>query len=152
MPMLWPHPRAVSGAIDPPMDNRYVPERNHIVWLDFEPTKGKEIGKYRPALVLSSREYNRKTGLLICCPVSTSIRGGLTEVPLENLDQPSVVAANLIQTLAWAERKVKFIAEAESGVMDAVLHRIIPLIGADRLLARNRLPLPETPSTTEGSP
>jgi mRNA-degrading endonuclease toxin of MazEF toxin-antitoxin module len=38
-----------------------------IVWLDFEPTKGREIGKYRPALVLSSREYNRKTGLLICC-------------------------------------------------------------------------------------
>jgi mRNA interferase MazF len=33
-----------------------------VVWLDFEPTKGKEIGKYRPALVLSSREYNRKTG------------------------------------------------------------------------------------------
>ncbi len=24
----------------------YVPERQDIVWLDFEPTKGKEIGKY----------------------------------------------------------------------------------------------------------
>ena len=40
------------------MDARYVPERNDIVWLDFEPTKGKEIGKYRPALVLSGRAYN----------------------------------------------------------------------------------------------
>ncbi|MGI3081255.1 type II toxin-antitoxin system PemK/MazF family toxin [Vibrio alginolyticus] len=27
--------------------------------------------RYRPALVLSSKEYNQQTGLLICCPVST---------------------------------------------------------------------------------
>ncbi|MBN2429502.1 MAG: MazF family transcriptional regulator, partial [Deltaproteobacteria bacterium] len=27
-------------------------------------------------MVLSSEAYNRQTGLLICCPVSTSIRGG----------------------------------------------------------------------------
>jgi mRNA interferase MazF len=40
----------------------FIPERKDVLWLDFEPTKGKEIGKYRPALVLSSREYNRKTG------------------------------------------------------------------------------------------
>jgi mRNA interferase MazF len=85
----------------------FIPERKDVVWLDFEPTKGKEIGKYRPALVLSSREYNRKTGLLICCPVSTSIRGGATEVPLSAMEQPSVVAASLVQTLAWKERKVK---------------------------------------------
>jgi mRNA interferase MazF len=46
----------------------YIPHRNDIIFLDFEPTKGKKIGKYRPALVLSSREYQQKTGLLICCP------------------------------------------------------------------------------------
>nr|AKN36374.1 Programmed cell death toxin MazF [Vibrio tasmaniensis]AKN37140.1 Programmed cell death toxin MazF [Vibrio genomosp. F6] len=45
---------------------QYIPKRNDIIWLDFEPVKGKEIGKYRPALVLSSKEYNQQTGLLIC--------------------------------------------------------------------------------------
>lgn len=79
------------------MSASYIPERNDIIWLDFEPTKGKEVGKYRPALVLSSKEYNRATGLIICCPISTSIRGGNTEVPVNNIDQPSVVAASLIQ-------------------------------------------------------
>jgi mRNA interferase MazF len=112
----------------------FVPERNDIIWLDFEPPRGKEIGKYRPALVLSSREYNQKTGLLICCPVSTSIRGGLTEVPVSNLDQPSVVASNLIQTLSWKDRKAKLIKAAEKGVMDQVLIRIIPLIGAEQII------------------
>lgn len=111
----------------------YAPERNDIIWLDFEPTKGREIGKYRPVLVLSSKDYNQATGLIICCPISTSVRGGLTEVPITNLDQPSVVAANLIQTLSWRERKAKLIAEAGAGVLEEVLFRLLPLIGADRL-------------------
>lgn len=112
----------------------YVPERNDIIWLDFEPSRGKEIGKYRPALVLSSATYNQRTGLLICCPVSTSICGAATEVPVGNLDQPSVVASNLIQTLSWRDRKAKLITPADHGVIDQVLIRIIPLIGADQVL------------------
>src|SRR3990167_747916 len=118
------------------MTKNYLPERNHIVYMDFEPTKGKEIGKYRPALILSSIEYNKNTGLVICCPISTSIRGGITEVAIANLEKPSVVAASLIQTLSWKERKIKFLADAEPHVMDEVLFRIIPLIGADRLIEK----------------
>ena len=109
----------------------YTPERNDIIWLDFEPTKGKEIGKYRPAIVLSSKVYNSQTGLLICCPVSTSIRGGSTEVVIENLDKPSVVAASLVQTVSWKQRKAKFITNAENGVLTRVLQRLLPLMGAE---------------------
>lgn len=115
---------------------QYIPDRNDIVWLDFEPTKGKEIGKYRPALVLSSRQYNKQTGLLICCPISTSIRGAAIEVAVDNLDVPSVVAPNLIQTLSWKDRKARYIAQAENGVMEQVLVRILPLIGADSVLGK----------------
>jgi mRNA interferase MazF len=46
------------------MSGRYIPDREDIVWLDFEPTKGKEIGKYRPAFVFSSKAYHQQTGLL----------------------------------------------------------------------------------------
>ncbi|MDN3661160.1 type II toxin-antitoxin system PemK/MazF family toxin [Vibrio agarivorans] len=111
----------------------YIPKRNEIIWLDFEPVKGKEIGKTRPALVLSSKDYNQQTGLLICCPISTSIRGQATEVPVNNLDKPCVVAASLIQTLSWKDRKSKLITTAESGVIEDVLLRLIPLIGAESL-------------------
>ncbi len=112
---------------------QYIPKRSDIIWLDFEPVKGKEIGKYRPALVLSSKEYNQQTGLLICCPISTSIRGQATEVPVTNLDKPSVVASSLIQTLSWKDRNVKKIITAENGVMEDVLLRLIPLLGAESL-------------------
>ncbi len=36
------------------------------------------------------------------------------------------------QTLSSKDRKIKFIVEAEPLVMEEVLYRIIPLIGADR--------------------
>ncbi|MEJ1353319.1 MAG: type II toxin-antitoxin system PemK/MazF family toxin [Candidatus Sedimenticola sp. (ex Thyasira tokunagai)] len=116
------------------VSRRYIPERNDIVFLDFDPTKGKEIGKYRPALVLSSKVYNQKSGLLICCPISTSIRGAATEVPVDNLDTHSVVASNLINTLDWRERKVKKVAKGDPGVMENVILRLIPLIGADQVI------------------
>ncbi len=115
---------------------RYIPDRNDIVWLDFEPTKGKEIGKYRPALVLSSKAYNRATGLLICCPISTSIRGAPTEVAVGNLKAPSVVAANLVMTMDWVERRAKKETAAEPRVLENVLQRLLPLIGAESLFAK----------------
>jgi len=114
----------------------YIPQRRDVVWLDFEPTRGRETGKYRLALVLSSREYNRRTGLLICCPVSTSICGGATEVLIANLDRPSFVAANLVQTLAWKERKAKKIVTATPTEFRRVLQRLLPLLGAVEFLGR----------------
>ena len=53
MPMSYRRFGYRNGEID--VGIRYVPDRNEIIWLDFEPTKGKEIGKYRPALVLSGK-------------------------------------------------------------------------------------------------
>jgi mRNA interferase MazF len=44
------------------------------------------------------------------------------------------VASNLIQTLSWRDRKAKLIVTADKGVIDQVLIRIIPLIGADQIL------------------
>lgn len=52
------------------------------------------------------------------------------------MDKISVVAASLIQTLSWKNRKAKFIVQAEEGVLENVLLRILPLIGADKVLAK----------------
>lgn len=111
----------------------FVPNRRDIIMLDFDPTKGKEIGKYRPALVLSSRTYNKATGFIICCPISTSIRGGDTEVPVNNIDKPSVVAASMVQTLSWRSRGAKKIAVAEDGVLENTLMNLLPLMGAEEI-------------------
>ena len=119
------------------MPKRYVPERFDVIFLDFEPNKGNEIGKYRLALVLSSKEYNKKTGLLICCPISTSMRGHLTEVSIDGLAKPSVIVSSIIQTLSWQNRKAKFIKKITPDIFEAVLQRLLPLIGASEFLENN---------------
>lgn len=42
---------------------KYIPNQGDIVWLEFDPQKGKKIQKKRPALTLSPHSYNSKTGL-----------------------------------------------------------------------------------------
>lgn len=109
--------------------NEYTPDRADIVWLDFEPKKGSEIGKYRPALILSSKAYAKKTGMVIYSPISTSIRGGLTEVPIDGLEYPSVVAAAIVNTLSYKARKVKLITRTTGDVVNEVLSKLLPLMG-----------------------
>ena len=54
---------------------RYVPDAGDIVWLEFDPQAGREQAGHRPALVLSSAAYNGKTSLMVCCPMTTRIKG-----------------------------------------------------------------------------
>lgn len=107
---------------------QYVPARGDIVFVDFEPIRGKEIGKRRPALVLSTQTYNQKSGLMICCPISTQIRGAELEVPVDNLDKPSVVCPNLVTTLDWKTRKAQLKAKASTQVADQTLLKLLALL------------------------
>lgn len=95
------------------------------MWLDFEPQKGKEIKKLRPALVLSPREYNHH-GLAIACPITSKVKGYPFEVRIKNDEIDGAVLADHVRNLDWVERKAKFIAKASHEEMIGVLK----LIGA----------------------
>lgn len=45
-----------------------------IVTIDFKPSKGHEIRKRRPALVVSRDAYNKATQFLIVCPITSTTR------------------------------------------------------------------------------
>ena len=54
---------------------KYVPERGDIVWIDLNPQAGHEQSGRRPALVISPKEYNKKVGLAIFCPITNQVKG-----------------------------------------------------------------------------
>jgi len=64
------------------MVHRYVPDAGDIVWLHFDPQAGHEQFGHRPAVVLSPATYNRKTCLMLCCPMTTQIKGYPFEVSI----------------------------------------------------------------------
>ena len=50
--------------------SEYIPEKQDIIWLDFDPSVGREIQKRLPALVVSRREYALQTGFVAVCPIT----------------------------------------------------------------------------------
>jgi mRNA interferase MazF len=85
----------------------YVPDAGHIVWLEFDPQVGREQAGRRPAVVLTPASYNKKTSLMICCPLTSQIKGYPFEVLVEIDGVQSVVLSDQVKSLDWKIRKAK---------------------------------------------
>ena len=86
----------------------YVPDAGHIVWLEFDPQVGREQAGRRPTVVLTPASYNKKTSLMICCPLTSQIKGYPFEVLVEIDGTQSVVLSDQVKSLDWKIRKAKF--------------------------------------------
>ena len=85
----------------------YVPDAGDIVWLQFDPQAGHEQAGHRPALVLSPARYNATRGMMICCPMSSRIKGYVFEVVVSRTP-PSVVLTDQLKSLDWRARRATF--------------------------------------------
>lgn len=90
------------------MVRAYVPEAGDVVWLEFDPQAGREQAGRRPAVVLTPEGYNKKTNLLVCCPLTTQIKGYPFEVLVEIDGVQSVILSDQVKSLDWKIRKVKY--------------------------------------------
>lgn len=97
----------------------FVPDAGDVVWLEFDPQAGHEQAGHRPALVLSPASYNGKTGLMVCCPLTTRIKGYPFEVALASLPG-SVVLADQVKSLDGQARR----ATRRGKVSDAELRQV----------------------------
>ena len=95
----------------------YVPDTGDVVWLQFDPQAGHEQAGHRPALVISPANYNDKTGLMICCPMSTKIKGHPFEVVTEFDGMECVVLSDQVKSLDWKIRHAKKKAAVSTEVM-----------------------------------
>jgi mRNA interferase MazF len=82
----------------------FVPDAGDVVWLEFDPQAGHEQAGRRPAVVLSPANYNAKTGLMVCCPLTTRIKGYPFEVALPS-QQDSAVLSDQVRNLDWRARR-----------------------------------------------
>jgi mRNA interferase MazF len=82
----------------------YVPDAGDVVWLEFDPQAGHEQAGRRLALVLSPARYNGLRGMMICCPMSSRIKGYAFEVVV-SVEPPSVVLADQVKNLDWRARR-----------------------------------------------
>ena len=108
---------------------RYVPDSGDVVWLEFDPKAGHEQAGHRPALVVSPASYNGKTGLMVCCPMTTRITGHPFEVLTEIDGVSSAVLSDQVKSLDWKLRRAQKKSFVSADVMAHVRAKIKALLG-----------------------
>lgn len=111
------------------MPARTIPEAGDIVWLDFNPQRGHEQAGRRPAVVLSPKAYNAKAGLLVCVPVTNSIKGYPFEVVLNSADVTGAALADQLKSLDWQARNVERKGKATPAELAEIKEKIRALLG-----------------------
>ena len=106
----------------------WVPDTGDIAWLQFDPQAGHEQAGHRPALVLSPLRYNQKRGMMICCPMTSQIKGYVFEVVASH-NPPSVILADQIKSLDWRARGATKKGRVSAEVLADVRAKIRSLLG-----------------------
>lgn len=105
-----------------------VPDVGDIIWLDFDPQAGREQAGHRPAVVLTPKSYNQITSLLICCPLTTKIKGYPFEVMIDGVPQ-NVALSDQIKSLDWKVRHAKFKGKISQQELNQLKNKIALLLG-----------------------
>jgi mRNA interferase MazF len=108
--------------------NLYIPEAGDIVWLNFNPQSGHEQAGFRPAVALSPRNYNAKTGLLVYVPITNRIKGYPFEVTLSTSDANGVALADQVKNLDWRSRQTQYKGKVSSGELREIKTKLATLL------------------------
>lgn len=106
----------------------YIPERGDVVWTDFNPQAGREQAGKRPALVLSPKTYNARTGLAVMVPITSHLKGYPFEVAIQIKTVKGVALADHLKNLDWQVRGVKLVGTVPPAVLAEVTTKVSLLL------------------------
>lgn len=103
-----------------------------IIEMDFDPTRGHEPSKVRPALVVSSYDFNVSNSMTIVCPITSRMRPFFLhqELPEDCCVQGSVVMEQL-RAVDLEARAARLIGSLSREELDPILVCIRSFFDAD---------------------
>lgn len=96
-------------------------EQGDIIDVNFDPTRGHEPQKTRPALVVSTNDFNVRSSLTAVCPITSTNNRYPLHVPVEGDGVHGFVCVEALRTLDLQARPCKKIGVADEGAMGEVL-------------------------------
>jgi mRNA interferase MazF len=100
------------------MRSAYCPDSGDIIDITFDPQEGRDQRGRRPALVLTTRAYNRRAGLCVLCPITNQKKGYPFEVVIPIGHRVSgVVLSDQVKSLPWEHRSAAFRCPSPDGVL-----------------------------------
>ncbi len=106
----------------------YIPDRGDIVWIDFDPAKGHEQKGNRPAVIISRKKYNLRSGLVVLCPITSQTKDYPFEVPFIKNERKGSVLVDQLRTIDWGIRKIRYIDRLDEMIMREVQNKLETLI------------------------
>jgi mRNA interferase MazF len=102
-----------------------VPDRGDLVYVNFTPQSGHEQAGRRPAIVLSPKLFNQKTGFAVLCPITRQKKGYPFEVELPScLAIKGVILTDQLKSLDWRARQLQIVGR----VPDEIVSKCLELI------------------------
>ncbi len=111
------------------MVSRYVPVAGDIIWIDFDPQAGREQAKRRPALVVTEQSYNRVSGLVIVCPLTSRRKPYPFALPAVVDKVEGAVLVDHLKSMDWTARKAAFHSKAPPALLAKVRAYLGVLLG-----------------------
>lgn len=106
----------------------YVPRCGDVVWITLTPQAGHEQAGRRPAVVLSPKSYNGKTGLAIFCPITSQIKNYPFEVLIPaKLPVTGAILSDQVKNLDWRARNAELICALPDETISDVLQKLVTL-------------------------
>jgi mRNA interferase MazF len=104
-----------------------APDAGDILWVDFGPQIGHEQAGRRPALVISSRDYNERSSFLLVCPITRSKQPWPFKVEMPRLGR--LEGAILVDQIKSIDRRARVFRHAEQ-VPPETLDRVRGILAA----------------------
>lgn len=80
------------------------PSQGDIIWINLDPTRGREQRGRRPVIVLSATKFNRATGFVIAVPLSSRDDGSKFNVVVKAGTIGGVALTMQVRTLDLTKR------------------------------------------------
>jgi len=105
-------------------------KRYDIHWIDLDPTRGSEMRKTRPAVIVSLDFLNRAVESVVICPITSQLHPDWrTRLPVKVAGKSAEIAADQIRTVSKARfgKKLGKLSELDA----AALRRLLGEMYAD---------------------
>jgi len=107
-----------------------VPQAGDLVWVDLRPARGREQDGFRPAVVLTDREFHRRNDTAIICPLTSNKAPWPTKVILpDGLAAGGAILVDQVRTLDRSARGFRSIGRVPDAVLNEVRRRLAALLG-----------------------
>ncbi|API89784.1 type II toxin-antitoxin system PemK/MazF family toxin [Marinilactibacillus psychrotolerans] len=101
--------------------DKYIPHKGDIIWIDFDPSAGKEIQKRRPGLVVSSYAFNKSTYFAVVCPITSTLKNYSTRFNLTSTSKiKGQVLISQLKSLDYMERNSEFVEKISTNELEQI--------------------------------